>query len=97
MFKKIFSKWNKIDRCPKCGCRSTTEHPLDYINYMVCESEIRCTNCNELLDFWAYGSSQAIRTRTGQLHYIWSGKNPFYQKFFGSFVVIFGQKDIWLP
>jgi hypothetical protein len=46
---------------------------------------------------FGHGSSQAIRTRTGQLHYIWDGKNPFYQKFFGSFIVIFGQKDIWLP
>jgi hypothetical protein len=54
IIKRLFNKWNTINRCPKCGCRLTIEHPLDYINYMVCESEIRCVNCNELLDFWAW-------------------------------------------
>jgi phage FluMu protein Com len=93
MFKKIFNKWNNIDFCPKCKCKETIDIPKDYINWQVCEEEIRCANCNDLLDYWAYGYSQAMRTRTEQLHYVWYHSKISWSNIKMTFYILF-HKDI---
>lgn len=43
-------------RCPCCHGENLIENVIDTINYTVCEKEIVCGECNERVNYWAYGS-----------------------------------------
>lgn len=54
-----YNKDSECIRCPGCGGKDFDEHVLDRIDgYMTapCETEIRCCDCHEIVNFWAYGS-----------------------------------------
>ena len=42
--------------CIYCGGTKFRENVIGTIDYTVCEKEIICTNCEEVVSFWAYGS-----------------------------------------
>ena len=57
----------------ECGCKSrvsANEVLLDTYG-PICEYELRCTNCNKIVNYWAYGSLQYPETYTEQISYHW--------------------------
>ena len=42
--------------CPSCGTKDNYRNvTVDKIDYIETEKERICNNCNELMDYWAYG------------------------------------------
>lgn len=46
--------------CGNCGTKGNYRHvTVDKIDYIETERERICNNCNELMDYWAYGHWQS--------------------------------------
>lgn len=57
----------------ECGCSTTVsanEILLDTYG-PVCEYELRCTNCDKMVNYWAYGYLQYPETYTDLIAYKW--------------------------
>jgi hypothetical protein len=68
MIKKLiwkFHEWNRKE-CPDCGCKDTYEVIEDYINVMTPEITYCCTNCKQIVNYWAYGIMEYPETKTGE-------------------------------
>lgn len=69
MSKLLLKLYDKLNFIPcRCGCRETkvTGQVLMDTYGPVCEYEVRCVNCNEIVNYWAYGYYQFPFTRTEQ-------------------------------
>jgi len=46
---------NMVKFCSKCGSSDFHEIVTDRIDFTVTEIEIRCNNCDKLVNYWGYG------------------------------------------
>lgn len=45
-----------VIKCDNCGAENNfRHHTIDIIDFIECEKERICSDCNELMDYWAYG------------------------------------------
>jgi len=49
-------KENLVKFCSKCGCSDFHELVIDRIDYTETEREIRCNDCDKLVNYWGYGN-----------------------------------------
>ena len=52
-----YSETNLIEICPYCGSKNFSKYIIDQDESCVCEYEVRCKNCDELINYWSYGWS----------------------------------------
>ena len=45
-------------KCFKCGSTNTEEYNHDYMEHMICEFSVKCSDCGQQLGNWAYGNWQ---------------------------------------
>lgn len=53
--KLYFNKDNSPIRCTQCSSKSKEFITIDTIDYVLCESEVKCGKCGSSLGYWAYG------------------------------------------
>jgi hypothetical protein len=47
---------NEIKFCKYCGCLEFVEIIVDSIDYIITEKEIRCKNCDSIVNYWSFGN-----------------------------------------
>lgn len=57
--------------CYECGGYVTYEETVDTINHWACEIVIKCANCHNEVNYWAYGIYQEPRTKTELMWHAW--------------------------
>jgi hypothetical protein len=57
-----FMRWNR-PRCPHCDHDKFRDGYRDYIEGTLCESELRCLNCDKGVYWFAYGYNEDYMTR----------------------------------
>jgi len=69
---KLFNRWNALDKCHICGCKSTEiEREYTCGDNVVCEYDVCCSDCGTVLNHWAYGYMQYPETRIESLRELW--------------------------